>query len=143
MSPSTPSIYRAPFLGYFFNSSPISAKSSVDNSTSPALRFSKVRFMFLQGTNGVNDEQERQETQGRYRGRSYTHEDPGSGMMWLPRAPTQAILSWATVMPLRFAIVDRVSEGWSAGLGWCVSMRQVLECGGHLDHARNGFWNDQ
>jgi hypothetical protein len=23
-------------------------------------------------------------------------------------------------MPLRFAIVDRVSEGWSAGLGWVV-----------------------
>jgi hypothetical protein len=55
-SSSTPSIYRVPFLGYFSKSCPISAKSSVDNSTSPAPRFSKVRFTFLHGTNGINNE---------------------------------------------------------------------------------------
>ena len=55
----------------------------------------------------VNDDQEKQKAEtGR---KSYTHEDPGSGMTWSPRAPTQAMLSWATVIPLRFAMVVRVS----------------------------------
>ena len=42
-------------------------------------------------------------------------------------------------MPLRFAIVDRVSEGWSAGLGWCVSMRQALDCGRALTSCPEWF----
>lgn len=111
-SSDTPSKYRAPFLGYFSKSCAISARFSVDSSTSPALRFSRVRFTFLHGTSGVNDQLERQEMLGRDGGRSYTHEDPGSGMMWLPRAPTQAILSWAIVMPLRFAIFVKWSTSW-------------------------------
>jgi len=43
----TLSKYRAPFLGYFSKSCAISARSSVDNSTSPPAWFSKVRFTFL------------------------------------------------------------------------------------------------
>ena len=39
--------YRAPFLGYFSKSCAISARSSVDNSTSPPAWFSKVRLTFL------------------------------------------------------------------------------------------------
>lgn len=30
-------------------------------------------------------------------------------------------------MPLRFAIVNRVSKGWSAELGWCVSTRRAVK----------------
>ena len=45
-----PSTYRAPFRGNFSNSCAISAKSSVDSSTSPADKFSKVRFAFLKHT---------------------------------------------------------------------------------------------
>jgi hypothetical protein len=45
-----PSTYRAPFRGNFSNSCAISAKSSVDSSTSPADKFSKVRFAFLRHT---------------------------------------------------------------------------------------------
>ena len=67
-----------------------------------ALRFYKERTVSTTGRKS-------KKTQGKDEGRSYTHEDPGSGMMWLPRAPTQAILSWATVMPLRFAIFVRPS----------------------------------
>jgi hypothetical protein len=44
------STYRPPFLGYFSNSCATSARSSVDSSTSPACRFSNVRFMFLRRT---------------------------------------------------------------------------------------------
>jgi hypothetical protein len=33
-------------------------------------------------------------------------------MTCLPSAPTHAMLSWATVMPLRFAMIDRASTNW-------------------------------
>ena len=68
--------------------------------------FPKCALCFC-GACTVNDDQENKET-GRGSG-SYTHEDPGSGTMWSPRAPTQAMLSCATVMPLRFAMVVRGS----------------------------------
>ena len=75
----------------------------------PRLRlasFPKCALYFC-GACTVNDDQENEETE---RGSgSYTHEDPGSGTMWSPRAPTQAMLSCATVMPLRFAMVVRGS----------------------------------
>ena len=44
---SISSIYRPHFAGYISKSCPISARSSPDSSTSPACKFSKVRFMFL------------------------------------------------------------------------------------------------
>jgi hypothetical protein len=71
-----------------------------------------VRFMFLRraahgSINNERPEEARNEESGE--GGYCTHEDPGSGMTWSPRAPTQAMHSWATVMPLRFATAVRVS----------------------------------
>ncbi len=51
-----PSTYREPFLGYFSKSCAISARSSVDSSTSPLARFSEVRFAFLRPPRGVHGE---------------------------------------------------------------------------------------
>jgi hypothetical protein len=41
-----------------------------------------------------------------------THEDPGSGTTWSPRAPTHAIQSWASVIFFRFAMPDKPSTSW-------------------------------
>ncbi len=57
-----PSTYRAPFLGYFSKSCAISARSSVDSSTSPPARFSNVRFAFLPRPHGVHGQRNRQRT---------------------------------------------------------------------------------
>ena len=101
------SIYRPPFAGYVSKSCPISARSSPDSSTSPACKFSNVRFTFLWSAPGSTTTMKKKETeQG---SGSYTHEDPGSGTMWSPRAPTQAMHSCASVMPLRFAMVVKGS----------------------------------
>ena len=117
---SMPSIYRPPFIGYVSKTCAISARSSVDSSTSPACRFSKVRFTFLRSAH-VNDDYDRKTTG------SYTHEDPGSGTMWSPRAPTQAIHSCATVTPLRFATVVRDSTNLRLWLRFLVHGSRVCQ----------------
>jgi hypothetical protein len=106
-----PSTYRAPFLGYFSKSCAISARSSVDSSTSPPARFSNVRFAFLPRPHGVHGSEE-STTNEVHVGKRKTHEDPGSGIMWSPRAPTHAMHSCATVMPFRFAMADKPSTNW-------------------------------
>jgi len=41
-----------------------------------------------------------------------TYEDPGSGIMWLPSVQTHAMHSCASVIPLRFAMADKLSTSW-------------------------------
>ena len=106
--------FAAPYRQYTahpsLDMSPRAAQSLPDPLLiAPRLRpagFPKCALYFC-GACTVNDDQEDKET-GRGSG-SYTHEDPGSGTMWSPRAPTQAMLSCATVMPFRFAMVVRGS----------------------------------
>ena len=100
-----PSTCRAPFLVYFSNGYAISARSSVDGSTSPADKFSKIRFAFLRHpqrgfTIGTGRSTSGGVTLGKTR-RKLTR---------ILVAPQPTRCNWATVILLRFAIAGKLSR---------------------------------